>query len=77
VRFAEAFQEYEQDLSEIQEETLVDVDRLRECNECGESVENAVYLYPVKKQCVTIQCGGCGSVYDVWNRDLQRGENHR
>ncbi|MCY4730508.1 hypothetical protein KY092_08045 [Natronomonas gomsonensis] len=73
--FAEAFREMEQDLSEIQEETLVDVDRLRECNECGEPVEEAVYLYPVQKQCVTIQCGGCGSVYDVWNNDLQRGEN--
>jgi len=75
VSFAEAFREMEQDLTEIQEQTLVDVDRLRECNECCEPVEEAVYLYPVQKQRVTVQCGGCGSVYDVWNNDLQRGEN--
>lgn len=75
--FADAFREIEQDLSEIQEKTLVDVDRLRKCNECDEPVEEAVYLYPVQKQCVTVQCGGCGSVYDVWNNDLQRGENQQ
>lgn len=74
--FAEAFADWEQDLSEVQEQTEVSVDRLKECNECGESLDDAMILYPVQLQRVTVQCGGCGSVYDVWNQELQRrGEN--
>lgn len=72
--FAEAFREWEQDLSEIQEETEVSIDRLEECNECGEPVEEAMILYPVRRQCVTVQCGACGSVYDAWNSELHRDE---
>lgn len=71
----EAFQEYNQDLDEIQEETEVDVERVEDCNECGESVDEGMILFPVKRQVVTVQCGWCGSIYDVWNNELQRGEN--
>lgn len=59
-----AMQEYNQDLGEL--ETDVDKEKLKECNECGEPVKEGMILFPVKKACVTIQCGSCGTIYDEW-----------
>ena len=75
----QAFQEYEQDLDEIIEETELERDQISSCNDCGESVEDgSVILYPVKNNVVTVQCGACGTVYDEWRKDwtqTSRGEN--
>jgi len=76
--FYKACENYDQDVSNIAENTLLQEDQISECSECGESVEDGgAILYPVKNQCVTVQCGNCGSVYDVWPETYQRtkGEN--
>lgn len=71
----EAAQDYEQSVSEIAERTRLEEKQIKECKECGEPIEGGgAILSPIKNQCITIQCGKCGSIYDEWAKDLTADE---